>query len=60
MSSGYLTIKEKETEIGNTLASVARITNFDKAEKNEVNQDLKDLCSELNQANSLLPFRHRF
>ena len=36
-------IKDKETEIENSLEFVHRTHNFKKSEKNAVNQDLKEL-----------------
>ena len=47
-------IKDKETEIRNTLGFVCTTHNLKTSEKNDVNQDLKELYAQLKQAHDLL------
>ena len=47
-------ITDKETEIRNTLGFVRTTHNLKKSEKNDVNQDLKELYVQLKQAYDLL------
>ena len=46
-------IKDKETEINNTLAFVHTTHNLKKIKKNHVNQDLRELYVQLKQAYNL-------
>ena len=47
-------IKDKETEICNTLGFDRRTNNLAKSEKDGVNHDLKELCSQVKKAENLL------